>query len=242
MRLFRLLDFYGVKVQFNADSANHSWVGVIFTLIIIALPCLQLFNLLQLAGTNQVIVSKDFLQPGQINYNLVTGQGQSFRPAACFSPTAYSQITGSTQTVQLVFYTYSASQGYLYYNPVNLATNQQSTLGITSDSQYYNIDTSLCFIFPDGTPILMSGYNNTSEAYFGFRIRVYCTGTAQYCNSTSATNNANLLSFLNLGQDSFTFYSPINQYSPSQNTVLTGQMYAHALREGVNGFNTNTSI
>lgn len=83
----------------NADSANHSWVGAFFTLIIIALPCLQLFNLLQLAGTNQVIVSRDFLQPHQIDYRLVTGTRQSFRPAACFSPTAYSQLTGSTQTV-----------------------------------------------------------------------------------------------------------------------------------------------
>lgn len=88
----------------------------------------------------------------------------------------------------------------------------------------------------------MGGYNTKHEAYFGFRIRVYCTGTSQYCNSTSATNNANLLYFLNLGQDSFTFYSPVNQYGPSQGSVLTGQVYAHALREGVNGFNTNTSI
>lgn len=95
----RLFDFYGVKVQFNADSANHSWVGVLFTLIIVALPILQLFNLLQLAGTHQVIVARDFMQPSQIDYKLVTGAGQSFRPAACFSPTAYSQLTGAGQTV-----------------------------------------------------------------------------------------------------------------------------------------------
>lgn len=59
----KLLDFYNVKIQFNAYSANHSWLGVFFTMIIIALPVLQLANMLHLTGTYQVYVSKDFLQP-----------------------------------------------------------------------------------------------------------------------------------------------------------------------------------
>lgn len=64
----------------------------------------------------------------------------------------------------------------------------------------------------------------------------------QFCNSTAAADNAKFFSFINLGQGSFTLYSPINQYSPSLNTVYSGQMFAHALREGKTSFSTNSSI
>jgi hypothetical protein len=58
-----MLDFYSVKIQFNAESASHSLIGVLFTFVIIALPCIQIANLLNLRGTAQVFVSYDFQQP-----------------------------------------------------------------------------------------------------------------------------------------------------------------------------------
>jgi hypothetical protein len=103
----KLFDFFSVKIQFNADSANHSWFGVLITALIIALPCLQLANRLQAAGKYQVYVSKDFEQARDIGYTIRTGKG--FRPAVCTSSFANSQLTGYDQKVQLTFYTYSAS-------------------------------------------------------------------------------------------------------------------------------------
>ena len=104
--LIKLFDFFSVKIQFNAESANHSWFGVLITAIIIALPCLQLANRLQLAGSYQVYVSKDFQQARDISYTIKTGPG--FRPAVCTSFSANSHLTGYDQKVQLTFYTYSA--------------------------------------------------------------------------------------------------------------------------------------
>jgi hypothetical protein len=39
--------------------------------------------------------------------------------------------------------------------------NQANLLGISPDSIYYNIDTSLCFILPDNVVIAMGGYNTS---------------------------------------------------------------------------------
>jgi hypothetical protein len=63
--------------------------------------------------------------------------------------------------VQLIFYTYTPLQGYTYYNPINMDKNQANLLGISPDSIYYNIDTSLCFILPDNVVIAMGGYNTS---------------------------------------------------------------------------------
>lgn len=129
LQYLRLLDFYSVKISFNADSVNHSWIGVLFTLIIIGLPCIQLANLLQLSNTYQVYVSKDFLQPNEINFKLKTGDG--FRPAVCTSSIANSYLTGFSQTVQLNFFTYTQSQGYTFYTPIAMDSNSGYLLGIT---------------------------------------------------------------------------------------------------------------
>jgi hypothetical protein len=88
----------------------------------------------------------------------------------------------------------------------------------------------------------MGGYNTTNEAYFGFRIAGACSGTASYCSSVQSATDASFLSFINNAQCTFTLYTPINQYSPSKNTVYTGQVYANPLREGTLSFSTNTSI
>ena len=156
----KLFDFFSVKIQFNADSANHSWFGVLITAVIIALPCLQLANRLQAAGKYQVWVSKDFQQARDIGYTIRTGHG--FRPAVCTSSSAKSYLSGPDQTVQLSFYTYSASQGYTYYNAIQLPSNAYSQLGITPDSAFFNLDTSLCFVMPDNVHIPMGGYNTSS--------------------------------------------------------------------------------
>lgn len=236
----KFLDFYGVKIQFNAGSQNSSWIGVLFTLIIIALPCIQMANLLQLAGTYQVYVSKDFLQSNDINYALTTGQG--FRPAVCVNQNTLSYMTGSSPTIQFLFYTYSASQGYTYYQPVNLQSNQNDFLGISPDSTYYNLDTSTCFTLPENLTVPMGGYNTPQEAYFGFRLTGYCSGTNAYCNSTLSTTNSNFLSFLNNGANTFTLYTPVNQYSSSLNSIYTGSVFAHNLREGTSNFATSQSV
>jgi hypothetical protein len=135
---FKLLDFFNVKIQFNAHSANHSWLGVFFTMIIIALPCLQLANFLQLTGTYQVHISKDFLQPSEIKYTLTTGKG--FRPAVCGGSNFAYYLTNG-QTVQLQYFTYTPAAGYTYYNSINLPSNSHSLLGITPDSIYSSIYT-----------------------------------------------------------------------------------------------------
>jgi hypothetical protein len=57
-----------------------------------------------------------------------------------------------------------------------------------------------------------------------------------------AATNASLLSFLNTASNSFTLYTPVNQYTPSINSVYSGQVFANNLREGVNNFNTLTAI
>ena len=73
LSLCRCFDFYSVKIQSNAGIAKSSPCGLIFTILIIACVCLQVFNMIQLSGTYQVFTSKDFLQPSQIKYSLKTG-------------------------------------------------------------------------------------------------------------------------------------------------------------------------
>jgi hypothetical protein len=51
-------------------------------------------------------------------------------------------------------------------------------LGIPSDkSSSIVYDTSNCFRMVDGHEINMGGYNTDNEAYFGFRLESYCSGT-----------------------------------------------------------------
>lgn len=88
----------------------------------------------------------------------------------------------------------------------------------------------------------MGGYNTPQEAYFGFRIVGYCSGTSSFCNDIQATTNTNLLSFLNAGSNTFTLYTQINQYSESKNSIYSGQVYPHNLREGINTFRASTAI
>ncbi len=117
-----------------------------------------------------------------------------------------------------------------YYTPVDLQYGQADILGITADSPYANLDTSNCHIFPDNVKVDMGGYNTAHEAYFGFRIEGYCTGTSQYCQSNINTINANLYSFLSTSSNTFTFYTPVNQYLPDVNTIFTGQVFPRPLR------------
>jgi hypothetical protein len=49
----------------------------------------------------------------------------------------------------------------------------------------------------DGETIQFGGYNTENEAYLGFRINGFCSGTTSYCNSISNTTSRNFLSFLN---------------------------------------------
>lgn len=88
----------------------------------------------------------------------------------------------------------------------------------------------------------MGGYNTDQEAFFGFRITGYCTGTNAYCSGIQSTTNANLISFMNTASYTPTLYMPINQYSSTANSVLTGRVYAHVLREGTGGFSMNSAI
>lgn len=196
--------------------------------------------MLQLTNTPQIYVSKDFQQAKDINYQLTIKPG--FRPAVCFSANSLYFLTGSSQNVQLQFFTYTASKGYTYITPVQLGSNEQSFLGASSDSQYYNLDTTSCFVIPENTAIPMGGYNTPNEAFFGFRISGYCVGTNEYCLSQQNTTNQNLLSFMNSASNSFVLYTQVNQYNPTVNSVLTGQLYAQTLREGTNNFNTAMAI
>lgn len=92
-----MLDIFKVKVSFNGGSANHSWVGVFFTLLIIALPFLQVGNMLHSSNIPQVYISRDFQSAKDINYALKIGP--HFRPAVCTSMNALFFLTGSSQTV-----------------------------------------------------------------------------------------------------------------------------------------------
>jgi hypothetical protein len=95
---------------------------------------------------------------------------------------------------------------------------------------------------PDNVKIPMGGYNTDQEAFFGFRITGYCSGTNAYCAGVQSSTNAALFSFMNSASYTPTLYTPINQYSSTANSVLTGQVYAHVLREGSSNFNMNMSI
>lgn len=209
-------------------------------MIIIAIPCIQLANFLQLTGTYEVHVSKDFLQPSEIKYTLTTGKG--FRPAVCGNSGFAYYLSGSSPTVQLQYFTYTPFAGYTYYNSINLESNSHSLLGITPDSIFSTIETANCFVMPDNVKIPMGGYNTDSEAFFGFRITGYCSGTNSYCAGIQSSTNAALFSFMNSASYTPTLYTPINQYSSTANSVLTGQVYAHVLREGTSNFKMNMSI
>jgi hypothetical protein len=106
-------------------------------MMIIAFPVLQLANMLQLTGTYQVHISKDFLQPKDIKYTVTTGDG--FRPAVCGSYNFAYYLSDYGQTVQLQYFTYTPSSGYTFYNSINLPSNSHGMLGITPDSMHSNI-------------------------------------------------------------------------------------------------------
>ena len=115
-------------------------------------------------------------------------------------------------------------------------------LGISTSSQYYSKDTSLCYVMPDGVTVPMRGLASDDSAFFGYQIKGYCSGTPSYCDTQQSITNDYFNVFLSNSLNTFSLYLPLNQYDETKQTVLSGNVYANQMREGTNTFNVVNSI
>ena len=118
----------------------------------------------------------------------------------------------------------------------------QYFLGISSESTFSKMDTSLCYVIPDGITVPMKGRATEDQSFFGYRIKGYCSGTPSYCESIQSTTNDQLKYFLEDTSNIMTLYLPLNQYDESKQTVFSGNIYANQMREGIAGFSVTNSI
>lgn len=92
----------------------------------------------------------------------------------------------------------------------------------------------------DNHSIAMGGFGTSHEAYFGFRLDPYCSGTATYCQSISATLKTNFFSFIN--SFGLTLYLPANSYDENTNSISSGGTYSQAIRQGTTSFTTYSAV
>jgi hypothetical protein len=66
-------------------------------------------------------------------------------------------LEGSFKSIDLSFFTYSQKLGYRYVGAKKLQAGMQYFLGISSESTFSKMDTSLCYVIPDGITVPMKG-------------------------------------------------------------------------------------
>lgn len=163
------------------------------------------------------------------------------RPLLCISSSAGANaITSSSPTINLTFYT-NSSKGTTTLPWAIPTAAQIAELGIRSDSPYFsNIATSNCFIIRDGKNLEMGGLGTDHEAFFGFRLSPFCSGTSAFCLSSSSSLNSNFVSWINAY--SARFYLPLTNYNQASKSLEPGGVYAQPIREGTSSFQTSSAI